>query len=245
MSEIEIWKDIEGYEGLYQVSNMGMVKSLNYKCSGKEKILKPSKNIYMRLVLRKDGKGKCVLVHRLVASAFIPNDNPTEKTEIKHIDENPSNNHFLNLEWCSHIENLNYGTRNKKISDSKKEYFKDKENHPMYGKHHSEEAKQKISQAIKGKHRSEETKQKISQALKGKYVGENHWGYGRKRGVEFISKISKPILQYTKDMVFIREWDSARQVEKELNINHSHISKCCQGKQKTCGGFIWRYKDIV
>ena len=238
MSEIEIWKDIPDYEGLYQVSNMGRVKSLK---RGKEKSIKPSKDKYIRLVLCKDGKGKCVLVHRLVASAFIPNDNPTEKTEIKHIDENPSNNHFLNLEWCSHIENLNYGTRNKKISDSKKG-----ENHPMYGKHHTEETKQKISKANKGKnspmygkHHTEETKQKISEIHKGKKLSEETKQKMSK------AKTKKPILQYTKDMVFIREWDSATQVEKELNIGHSHISACCKGKQKSSGGYIWKYKNVT
>lgn len=117
----EIWKDIEGYKGLYQVSNFGRVKSLNYKGSGKEGIMKPQKNQfeYLFVVLYKDGKRKNFKLHRLVASAFVKNDNPTDKTEINHLDENKENNHVSNLCWCTRKENCNYGTHNEKLSKAK------------------------------------------------------------------------------------------------------------------------------
>lgn len=103
---MEIWKDIQGYEG-YQVSNEGNVKSLKY---GKEKILTPTINGrgYYHTVLRKDCKSTTVYIHRLVAQAFI--DNPNNYPQVNHKDENKTNNAVSNLEWCTRSYNMNYGT---------------------------------------------------------------------------------------------------------------------------------------
>lgn len=114
---MEVWKDIEGYEGLYQVSSEGRVKSLNYKRTGKERILKPVKNNneYLRVQLWKNNKGKNHYIHRLVAEAFIPNDDPERKTQINHIREfEKTNNCIDNLEFCTSKYNCNYGTRNQR-----------------------------------------------------------------------------------------------------------------------------------
>ena len=112
----EIWKDIEGWEGYYQVSNMGNVKSLNYRRTGKEGILKPKKDKdgYLVVCFNNDNKIKYYLVHQLVAQAFI--DNPENYNEVNHKDENKQNNCVDNLEWCNRAYNINYGTRNQKIS---------------------------------------------------------------------------------------------------------------------------------
>lgn len=112
----EIWKDIEGYEGLYQISNLGNVKTLNYNHTGKEKILKPKKDKYgyLEVGLYKEGKRKIYKIHRLVAEAFIPN--PNKLPEVNHKDENKTNNHITNLEFCDRKYNCNYGTRNEKLS---------------------------------------------------------------------------------------------------------------------------------
>lgn len=127
MREEEIWKDIEGYEGLYQVSNMGRVKSLSrMKWSGRgyfktpEKILKarPFKNGYLYVNLWKDGKMKHYTIHRLVSQAFIPN--PNNLPQVNHIDENKENNCVDNLEWVTCKENLNHGTHNKRMAEKKK-----------------------------------------------------------------------------------------------------------------------------
>ena len=107
---------IEGYEELYQVSNFGRVKSLNYNKTKQEKILKScsDKNGYQQVSLCKDGKVNKVLVHRLVASAFI--DNSNNHVEVNHIDEIKTNNHVSNLEWCTRKYNINYGNRNERHS---------------------------------------------------------------------------------------------------------------------------------
>lgn len=115
---IEIFKDIEGYEGLYQISNLGSVKSLGNGNSNnsKEKILKPTKDKkgYLTVDLYKQGKRKIYKVHRLVAQAFI--SNPNNLPQVNHRDEDKTNNAVENLEFCDAKYNINYGTRNEKIS---------------------------------------------------------------------------------------------------------------------------------
>lgn len=115
---MEIWKEIEGYENLYQISNHGRVKSLNYRHTGKEKIRKPTKRKdgYLKVVLFKQGKRKNYQVHRLVAQAFI--DNSNNLPEINHRDEVKTNNCASNLEWCTNYYNINYGTRNQRVAES-------------------------------------------------------------------------------------------------------------------------------
>ena len=107
----EIWKDIEGYKGLYQVSSLGKVRSLPRNTTS-GKILKPitQKNGYLYVILYKDGKGNFYKVHRLVALAFVPNDDPQYKIEVNHLNEKKTDNRASNLNWMSHKENIHYGT---------------------------------------------------------------------------------------------------------------------------------------
>ena len=114
----EIWRDIKNYEGLYQVSNLGRVKSLNYRHTGREQILKPIKynNDYLRINLWKNNKMKTHTIHRIVAQTFL--DNPNNYPCINHIDENKTNNNITNLEWCTHEYNNNYGTRIQRTVES-------------------------------------------------------------------------------------------------------------------------------
>lgn len=114
--EKEIWRNIECFPG-YQVSSLGRVKSLNYNNTGKEKILKPEKTKggYLRVTLVKNGKMKHFFVHRLVAYAFVQN-NSIFNTDINHLDENKENNCASNLEWSTREHNINFGTRNERVS---------------------------------------------------------------------------------------------------------------------------------
>lgn len=114
---MEIWKEIEGYEGLYQVSNLGNVKSLNKR---KGRILKTIKDHfgYLRVRLSKQGELKNHKIHRLVAETFL--DNPNNYKQVNHKDENKTNNKVDNLEWCTPKYNCNYGTRNQRITNAQK-----------------------------------------------------------------------------------------------------------------------------
>ena len=166
---MEIWKAIAGYEGIYEVSDLGRVKSLKY---GKERILKPGGDPhgYLRVSLCKDGQKKPSLVHRLVSEAFIPNPNNLET--VNHKDEVKTNNTVSNLEWMSIGDNNNYGTHNKRVSEA-----------------HSKK-------------------------------------------VQMLDKSTGELLA---------TFPSTIEAERVTGINHSHISKCCNGKLKSAGGYIWRY----
>lgn len=193
----EIWKEIVGYENIYQISNKGRVKSLGrwvYKeYRGKrwkeEKILKPSVNKrgYLYVGLCKNRKVKYFHVHRLVAEAFIKNHN--NLPQVNHKDENKQNNCVQNLEFCDAKYNINYGTRNERIAEK-----------------------------LKGMKHTEETKNKISEAN------------------------SKPVLQIDKiTNEVIAEFPSIIEVQRQLGINQSTISKCCLGKQNTAGNYKWQF----
>lgn len=111
----EIWKDIDGYEGLYSVSNKGRVKSHSHlvkrgwaTCYTKDQILKPQTNgNYYKVGLLCGGRKatKQIFIHRLVAKAFIPN--PNQLAQIDHIDGNKANNCVENLRWCTQTQNIN------------------------------------------------------------------------------------------------------------------------------------------
>ena len=109
---IEEWRPVVGYEGLYEVSNTGFVRRVSDLMVFKLSDLKG----YCIVRLRKDGKGKSYLVHRLVAQAFIPN--PLNLPQVNHIDENKKNNNIDNLEWCTAKYNANYGTRNIRVRET-------------------------------------------------------------------------------------------------------------------------------
>ena len=112
----EIWKDIKGFEGKYQVSNLGRVRGF---VRVKGKILGYHKNAdgYLQSELRENKKKRRFYTHRLVAKAFLPN--PNNLPEVNHIDENKENNRIDNLEWCTHEYNITYGTLQQRSADSR------------------------------------------------------------------------------------------------------------------------------
>ena len=174
---METWKTIAGYEGLYQVSNLGRVKSLNYNHTGIERILMSRKNRggYLYVNLHKDGQRKTITVHRLVATAFI--SNPRNLETINHKDEVKTNNTVSNLEWMSIKDNNNYGTRNKRLSETQ----------------------------INDKNKSKE------------------------------------VQMFDRQGNLLATFPSTHEAERVTGIYHSHISKCCNGKIKSSGGYVWRY----
>ena len=163
----EIWKDIKGYEGLYQVSNLGKVKRLpalitrrDGRCVYfKERLV--SCNIapmgYYMFDLHKYGeKRKRVYLHRIIAEAFIPN--PDNLPCINHKDENKLNNNIDNLEWCTYAYNLTYGSNRKKSVETRRK-------NGTYD-NISQETRDNISKALLGKKKSSEHCKHISEGRK-------------------------------------------------------------------------------
>lgn len=137
---MEEWKKIPGYEGLYEVSNMGNVRNVR-----RNKLLRLSKtnNRYIRVSLCKNGIKTGLTVHRLVAEAFLPN--PDNLPEVNHKDEDKTNNRVENLEWCDHKYNMNYGTRNIRAKETaiKNGYYTGLSKEEYHKKYY-EENKEKI-----------------------------------------------------------------------------------------------------
>lgn len=114
IEELLDWRDIENYEGLYRVSEWGDVMSLQ---GGKKKLLKQNKDRYgyPQVNLSKNSEVRTCKVHRLVATAFC--EGAGEFPEVNHKDEDKTNNHYDNLEWCTGEYNLRYGTKNKRTAE--------------------------------------------------------------------------------------------------------------------------------
>lgn len=158
----EVWKPIVGYEGFYEVSNLGRVKSVERIVENnggqqrrKERImrLRIGRLGYLNVTLCRESATRVFSVHRLVAQAFIPN--PENKPYVDHIDTDPSNNNADNLRWVTQHENaMNPLTR--------EHNSKSKMGHPKYSPPLSEESKRRIGEKNRGKVRSEELKQRLS-----------------------------------------------------------------------------------
>lgn len=130
----EIFKSIKGFEGHYEVSNFGKVKSLK---NGVERIMSAAGKRYKTIVLYKDGKAKCFSLHNLVWTTFV---GPVpEGYEINHMDENPSNNRLDNLNLLTHKQNMNWGTVGERLSKTRT------------GRKMSEDTKMKKSKVMIGK----------------------------------------------------------------------------------------------
>lgn len=216
----EIWKPIKGFPN-YEVSSIGRVKGLNYANTGLPNILKPKKQPYPTVSLRLNNKNNYIRIHRLVATAFLPN--PENKPCVDHINGNPQDNKVSNLRWVTHKENMQNPTTRKRCSVSAKEKklsieTKNKirakttgENNPFYGKTHSIESITKMKQSLLTE--------------------------------EFYRKNCKPIIQISINGLEKREWISIAAAAKELDCDKECISRVLRGNRLSYKGYIWRYAD--
>lgn len=211
----EIWRDVvildgksetDTYKGKYQVSNLGNVKSLNYRGSSKEKLLLPQiTDGYYFVYLYKDGKRKSFAIHRLVGFTFL-GDTFFENAQIDHINTIRTDNNAENLKWVTPLENSNNELSKKHKSESHK------------GKHRSDETKIKISNAIKGNKHSEETKAKMSQ---------NHADFKNEKHPR-----ARAVICITTGEIFNTCVDAIKYCGLK---SQSEITSCCKGRRNYCG----------
>lgn len=194
----ERWYGVKGYEGLYQYSNFGNVKTVErivqfgkQKRIVKERILNQCTNRgYKQVILSKNGVEKTLKVHRIVAEGLIPN--PDNKPEVDHKDTHRDNNCVWNLRWVTKKENSN---------------------NPISKQHNSE-------------------RQKGEKSVLYSKTGKQHHS-------------SKPVLQFDLDGNFIKEWECAMQVQREIGIKFGNVCDCCRHypHRNTAGGYKWEFKN--
>lgn len=246
----ETWLDVVGYEGLYQVNGRGDVKSLNYNHTGKEKILKPfGSNGYKKVILCKNAKNEALLIHRLVYESFY--GNIPDGMEIDHIDTIRDNNTVENLRCVTHKENHANPITKKKQDDASKKRAQD----PEWLRKNAEANKKKAktqkwqknhAEGIKKRSKNQEWRKNQAEALK-KLHANPEWRKNVSEANKKSNKLkkSKPVLQYTIDGEFVKEWPSAAEIERELGYSNANISKCCLGKCKQAYGFVWKHKEVA
>ena len=215
----EIWKEIQGFEGEYAISNKGNVKNLK---SGR--IIDGAYNSmgYKQIKL----KGKKYYIHRLVALAFIPN--PNNLPQVNHIDEVKTNNNVSNLEWCSASYNINYSIykHSCKINQITKdgELVKTWES-SMQIERETDYHQSYIIQCCKGKH---------------KQAYGYRWEYADPSQQH---KFNRPVAALTKDGEFVAEYRSAAEASRCLKIKKQYVSRCLNGTYKSTHGLKFIYID--
>ena len=266
--EGEIWKDIPNYEGYYQVSNIGRVRSLDRivinslgrKYYYKGKILKQhfkhsSKQGYLRVVLVVDGAHKPMSVHRLVAFAFVFNDDPINKNIVNHKDENPSNNKVENLEWCTVKYNNNYGTGliRRAITRSREIIQLTKDNNivKIYDSATKAEkyfgySQRHISNCCVGTEKqSAGYKWMFLKDYKPELTEKEVLYYKNTEAPECKDVRGRTIVKLSIDNIFIKQYNTIAEAQKDFNhkTGAGHIVSCCKNERKTAYGYKWMYLE--
>lgn len=221
----EEWRPVKGYEGLYEVSNMGRVKSLHY---GKSRILKQITNTngYMAVDLHKDGTRSPKRVHRLVATAFIPN--PHNKPEVNHKDGNKKNNTVDNLEWCTSSYNTKHAYRNGLVN--KDEQKKGVIVYKRYGEYKSiTEASEALGVALGSLSRAIRKSQSINGFI-GVIEKDTHIRY------------SVPTNIYNDKLEFLGQASSVSAAARFVKMSRKTVRRCCK-KKVFSGGYTFRFFD--
>lgn len=229
MATNEIWKDIYGYEGIYQVSNFGQVRRL---CKNDNRIIKQEINRgYKRVCLSYKNVKKHFLVHRLVAFAFIPN--PNNYPIINHKDENKLNNNVDNLEWCTHQYNLNYnGNRERCVKTRKENYVMTDETRKKLSLSHMGNT------SHKGFKHSDETRLLISKKVR-EHNKNNPMTHMKKYYIMYdINTREQIMIFYT-----IKDIIDYLGLKCSPSTCATNISNCCRGVSKSAYGFYWKGVD--
>lgn len=262
--EIEIWKPVVGYEGLYEVSSTQQVRSVDRilkhpkgKCLVKSKLkkLQISNKGYYCVSLYKDGKGKVHLLHRIIAQAFIPN--PYNMPEIDHINGDNKDNRIENLRWTTRKGNMNNPVTKSRmyfyyIDDSfqkrkmEKRILNKRKTAPKKVYQYSLDGKfiKEYETTIQAEKETGVKKELITSSCRenGKKQAKGSlWSYEKLEKIEYkpYSKNNKRVAQYDLDGNFIREFESIKEANSILGLHD--VGAVCRGIRKTCGGYEWRF----
>lgn len=247
----EVWKDVVGYEGLYQVSNMGRIKSLKYKRRNIPHITnyKPNQFGYIRVQLTKNGERKGMHVHRLVYEAFvgkvpkwIATAKGDERMEINHKDENKSNNCVWNLELITAKENVNYGTGIARRSKTQT----NKRNSKKVYQYTTCGELVKIWPSTMECNRNGFYFSNVAACCVGrrKHYKGFLWSYepmSKEQCYLLRTYNDYAVYQYTKNGELIKKWKNASECERN-GYNKVCVRRCCRGKQSLHKGYIWSKK---
>ena len=257
MEERKKW--IEDYEGLYWVTGEGRVISadrydrFNRKVGGELKQHKCGNGYYF-VCLFKDGKGKQFYVHRLVAAAFV--DNPENKPEVDHIDNDKENNNYWNLRWVTHRENQNNPiTRARMLEDTSKfasqvgadnPFSRNVKMFSIGGEYIRtfdtlEEAAKFVGIGAQGIGKACRGERKTAGGYRWKYDGVAKMKIEPKNRKEPQNK--RPVIQLTAQGEFIAEYTSVQDAASSLGIITCNIVHAARGDLKTYKGYKWRYKE--
>lgn len=245
----EIWKDVAGTDGMYQVSNIGRVRVRDYKVKGYWRILNQvlQDTSYYQVIVYYDGVLKRVNVHRLVAGAFIPN--PNNYPVVNHKDQNGQNNNVDNLEWCTIQYNATYSDaverRRRKIigvyrsNDAVLQYTKDGDFVAKY------DSSRSASFAMCGdRTKKAQTIVEVCRDSRNLCCG-FQWRYATDNFPLKIAPYRKTnqVEQLSLDGEHIAYYESSYLAFKATGAQPSQILKCCKGKRAQTAGFRWRFYE--
>lgn len=256
----EQWRDIEGYGGRYQVSNMGRVWSVERESrghiyGGHELLPNIDHRNRYTASLSKDGRTRRIVLARLVAKAFCPNPDPATMKYVNHKDENPANNRADNLEWCTHKYNCNYGTRMERIKEAQNMAVVQ---YTLDGRYVAEYASMHLAAQAIGKEAGH-----ICDCCQ----GNRRWAYGyfwrykddtlyqdaarrisrktadsRRSYAKAHEARARNVVQLTLDGRYVATLASTLVAAKAVGSYRSSIIDCCNGKQGQSKGFRFVYE---
>lgn len=251
----EVWRpvlDIQDDRSLcgykYEVSNLGRVRRAEYLTARgvvhQSVILHPSNvHNYYACSFAVDGRMRLFTVHRMVAKAFIPNVRGVDT--VNHLDENGLNNRVDNLEWCTFIENCNYGTRNARVAakNSIEVWQYDLSLNLIKKWKSASDVERKLHIPRMSIYKC--CGSSCSNVTAGGFI----WRYAKDvdGDIEPVNldghyiRMGFDVRQYTRDGVFVKEFASARSASLITGCRVTGILMCCRGEQRMCGGYIWRF----